>query len=383
MLLGDIMKKIVFVFILVSFMWGCEEKTKEQPSSSIPPLQDFQEPVIAGKNQEEEESIVTQDVMEVFGRILNKPPEQITKEDLLEISIYIPQKDDDIESVIKVVKNLEELYLNPSIDVKDYSIIQELPNLKVLWMANHEINSLNFLYGHKSLEELDIKIPNNKDLDPLASLKQLKSLRLVSSRATNTQHSIDLNPLTSLKQLKNLTLDFSTIDIAQLPILENLEELTLDSANIHNINAINNFPKLKKITISGGRLYDFISFQPMRQLETLTFSTLLLDSIDFVNQLPNLKNLDVSYNPFADLSPLANVPELQDLNINGTKASDLSPLANLSQLERLNILNTQVTSIQPLLNLKKLKVVILNKEKVSDWEFLLNIPGIQIEDNDY
>mgnify|MGYP002398872466 FL=1 len=351
--------------LLVLILWGCEGKTTKNPPSPLYPLVTNEKPVEKTNSEDEERLLLSQDIMEVFSRILSKPMEKITKEDLQGIRTYIPKKEDDHETVLKILTDLEELYLNPGVETEmDLSLIRNLPNLKVFTMSpSMAIDSLDFLTGLEQLERLRLDILETVDFQPLSTLKQLKHLQLSFS---------------------NVEGEYPEIDLSQLPVMENLEKLELEAYQFHHLDALKNFPKLKALKMGKSRDIDLRALQQISQLESVELPFLIIESIDFMQHMPNLKHLDISYNSFIkDLSPLQTTLELESLNIYGTNISDLSPLANLPKLEYLNIANSQVTSIEPLLQLPNLKHIILNKNKISDWEKLLEIPGLLIEDYEY
>ena len=82
-----------------------------------------------------------------------------------------------------------------------------------------------------------------------------------------------------------------------------------------------------------------------------------LTTIEFCRYMPKLKMAILSYNPFSDLSPLADHEDLIFLEIFACRRlDDLSPLASCKNLRMLNISYSTATDITPLYALEQLEL---------------------------
>ncbi len=139
------MKKFLFLFVLALFMCGCEEKTDNRPPTFPPPLVETPN---SNDDQNEGQLAISREAMEVIAGLIQKPVDQITREDLLAIKHYvIVNEEDNLGSSFKALENLESLFFYR--EVEDLSFIQDLSNLKHLVIPMNQTDTLEFVtYSH-------------------------------------------------------------------------------------------------------------------------------------------------------------------------------------------------------------------------------------------
>lgn len=173
---------------------------------------------------------------------------------------------------------LKELLLsdNKLSDISSLSGLSSTPIFR-LYLSENSITDLTPLSGITTLTELQLYLnPHLKNLDPLSSLIQLKSLYI-----SNTQ----VNSVKSLKPLTNLqSLWLHQNRITSLEGLEemtNLTLLTLDHNNIYEISPLKNLTNLQRLDLNYNHIFDL---SPLKNAP----ASLSLEATNQTRQLPNL-----------------------------------------------------------------------------------------------
>ena len=170
------------------------------------------------------------------------------------------------------LSRLTSLYLNETA-VNDVSPLAGLSNLKILGLAGTPINNVISLAGlpalrfglsledvvrllpqlkkrpflHLSLSDMDV----NKDLAPLAELKNLQSLYLTGLPVS------DISPLAGLGNLRILDLMGTFVnDVKPLASLSNLKALYLNRTQIDNVKPLATLSNLKYLYLRGTAVND-------------------------------------------------------------------------------------------------------------------------------
>lgn len=292
----------------------------------------------------------------------------------------------------------------PSI-VSDLSVIPLIQNLEYFKLDSYMVSDLMPLKDALKLTTLDLSIDNGilvlngnpvvsslSDINPLAFLTNLKSLRLGSMGAIDKITDIsalsslvnletlvlinlpmtDISPLSSLVNLKSLALT-GAIEVTDLSPIENLsmlEELSI-SGNIlltnertkfTNIDALIGLPNLRMLNLSDTLITDFSPLSNLGSLESFRSRYNNISNISFVTDLKNLNYLEFSYNNIGDISPIANLTNLTGLNFTGNNISDISAISNLNNLDNLQLNNNNLTDISVFYSFEpgQLKIVYLS-----------------------
>lgn len=238
--------------------------------------------------------------------------------------------------------NAEELDLGEvRLTDEDFAALASLTELKSLRIRMDHMTDFQWLENLTNLESLDLRGEEAiyQNLDFLAVLTKLKSLRLPI--IAQNLPAYDISALSELTELSSIDLPHSAKDLAPLSNLTKLETLLLEDGYMADNS--------------------FTSLEPLRNLTNLT--DLRLRVVDQENQ--------------TDISPLAGLTALQTLKIEalcgrGDGRCSISSLSALSNMKDLNSLNLQVLSlsdISPLRDLKNLQYVTINgyDNNITDW----------------
>lgn len=239
--------------------------------------------------------------------------------------------------------NLTEINID-SFDFNQAGRLAALPNLASVRLSGSGslIQDLTAVSSLKNISSLSLSSNNIflelikvKDLKPLATMTNLKALRLDHFPAVN-----DLSPLAALTELQTLTLDYfnSVSDLSPLSKLQQLEVLTLEHLSA---------------------LTDIGTLADLNGLTHLTLGWLKITDLTALAGLNNLRILRIVYCPeIEDLRPLASLTGLEEFSIQGCKkVSDLSPLAAMKNLQRLMTLDMKPNlDLSPVRKIKGLKI---------------------------
>lgn len=242
--------------------------------------------------------------------------------------------------------NLTYLYLEDNYQVDDYSVIENLTELKnlTIYHSSYIDDIMPSLEGLTQLEQLAL---SRMEYDALYSLPDAANLTQLTLKDCN---GIDLEPLTGMPQLTTLSL----IDCYMYasPYLEPLTRTSLVTLNLkdsmtyeHCFEEVFGIPTLQylyldqfrgaidfdklpynesllELSMNGIRIctpddeytnqnlsdhYDMFSHFP--NLVWLYLAETNIDSIEFVEYLPNLHQLDITNNNVTSLKPLEALDE--------------------------------------------------------------------------
>ncbi len=221
---------------------------------------------------------------------------------------------------------LEEINLQNQKDLLSLNALNKL-NLKSLNIVGTSSILIEQLKDIPSLEEIHVEISAQtpKPMDDLSQVSGLKKLNLVLSGLTPND-SYDLAPLAALKNLESLTV--TTTQGSSYSGLEKLTQLTeLDiSIGTLDIKSIKALP-LKKLVIRDethsrifinrihAKLTSLALIGEMKDLEALSLESLDIHDISFLQGLTNLKDLDLSRNNIVSIEVLENLKNLESLNL--------------------------------------------------------------------
>ncbi|MBE8365225.1 WGR domain-containing protein [Leptospira borgpetersenii] len=195
--------------------------------------------------------------------------------------------------------------------------------------------------------------------EPAAEALALKSL------GGNTDTYIKtLEPLRSMKLLKTLSLFVPNInDISPLINLKKLKDLRIQSTNILDFSPIGKLVNLEKLTIIFTKSIEL----DLSWLESLTKLDDLLIYVKGEEEQIRVKS-------FHALHALKSLVRLSLMNIRSTTREKISiePLSALTKLEELELRDFSLKSLEPLYKLESLKIITLSDSSVDRTEDIKN-----------
>ncbi|WP_431213619.1 leucine-rich repeat domain-containing protein [Puia sp. P3] len=246
-----------------------------------------------------------------------------------------------------------------------------LPLLGALtWLSlqDRSINSLNALYFLQSLRTINLKGTTGADLGIFtkAPFAHLTSLNLSNVPRTGADlHCLsgltslerlylgscglkDIDGLATLKNLKTLSLRYNKIgDLRSLTELTALEELHLSGNRITTISPIANLRQLTDLSLRRNQVSDISALAGCTRLEKLRLNQNQIQDASPLSNITTLKRLAIKQNPLRSLSFLTKLKSLIYIGLSETGIEDLTPLAGLTHLRRLNISGNPVKDLTP------------------------------------
>lgn len=203
----------------------------------------------------------------------------------------------------------------------------------------------------------------------------------------------DLASITGKLDLTNLAGANATVpgpvsNLTGLQYASNINEFVFSYNQTKNLDAIANFPLLKKVIAVQDGLTD----------------------ISALATLPALESVDISYNPIEDFSPIykiknltaftydsgawlypsnpqindrqfenfVNIKGLKFINLSWNQVSDLSPLTGNDYIENLQLNHNHLSNIAPISTMKNLNVLYLNQNNLTSIEALKSLRHLQL-----
>jgi hypothetical protein len=191
--------------------------------------------------------------------------------------------------------------------------------------------------------ELDLSGKGLKTLAPLASLTQLKTLKVFDDPIE------DLAPVGKLVHLNGFhSNDGTYTTLAPLSALVELETLALAKAPAGDLSPLASLARLRQL---------WAFRMPVTDLAPLA-------------KLAKLQNLYVWDDKIASLEPLRGLTALTDIALSGNQISDLAPLAGLTSLKAVDVSyqhgTTPITSLAALAQLPASALANLDGKKLTD-----------------
>ena len=265
-------------------------------------------------------------------------------------------------SVLTNFVNLKKLKL--SINAKNIEAIKYLTNLEMLYIYDSYLSDISALSNLKNLKELYLPSSPIEELELLKELKNLEILILSNNYCLN-----DISPLSNCTNLKNLDISKTEItDISSIKSLTKLEELNLEKdwnlsesikKQLTNISNLSNLVNLKKLNLRGWNIIDITPLKSLINLKELDISSNRnISDISVLKNLINLEILDISALSLKNIEPLKGLIKLRKLDLSFNDLTDISPIISLINLEKLDLKYNynlkNISLVSSLINLKEL-----------------------------
>ena len=263
-----------------------------------------------------------------------------------------------------------ELYNVPA---GSLDILSGLTNVRNVYTngSDNYIDDLSFLSGMKNLEEVSLQgYYEELDLSPLADKTKLTRLSLYQSGNSGVS-ATDLSPLAGLAKLQELDLDANVASLDDLASMTELRSLRIysNSSNnyypLENISALSGMTKLTELQLQLGNVKDLSPLANLTKLTSLNlYGNFYTDNLNFLSGMTELRELHISNSSnihVSDLSALSGLTDLQSLSIGIDGLQSLHGLENMSNLKELSLygsdaLFTDVNALSALKNLQSLRL---------------------------
>ena len=200
---------------------------------------------------------------------------------------------------------LQTLDLSDNKQIKDYSFLQLLTQLQILYLRSNSISDISFLQPLTQLQILYLS--DNKQIKDYSFLQPLTQLQTLDLRSNSISDISFLQPLT---QLQTLYLS--------------------DNKQIKNYSFLQPLTQLQTLDLSYNSISDISFLQPLTQLQTLDLRfNKQIKNYSFLQFLTQLQTLDLRYNSVSDISFLQPLTQLQTLALRSNSISDIEPLLPL------------------------------------------------------
>jgi len=282
----------------------------------------------------------------------------------------------------EVPANVTHLHLAHN-QISDISPIASLSDLRVLKLQQNNIHDFRYLVGLENLTVLDISfnvLPNRViNIAPIGYLTGLEVLYTWNNAFNNTSHLDNLTNLTRLGLGRppglNLERDpWANTDLSFLSSMPNLTYLSLRNlglGRLTDLSFISELAYLEELVIQGAsHLTDLSFLQNLGNLTRLTLGWSVRDITDFspISYLTRLEFLDVSQNNITDLTTFGfeNLTNLTELQLWHNEITDISALSGLVSLDNLSLYNNRISDISALSGLTALTILRLHNNEIAD-----------------
>lgn len=267
---------------------------------------------------------------------------------------------------LELAVNLQTLDVsrNPFVDLEP---LAELTGLRSLKFSDqpalaYDLSALSELTELHTLEIYYGRLIN--DLSPIATLTKLRRLDI-----TNGHLITDLSAVAEMTELERLIVNYGdVVDVSVLSNMAGLRFLSLDNGRISDISPLSALTALKTLSLQGNLIADLSPLRGLTHLEDLHVRENLIADISPLADLDNLRTLHLGYNPLSLSNVLdedALLSRVDDWGLNGLAVSDLNVLADFTALTKVRLRANGVRDIGPLLDIDGLEYVDLAENPLS------------------
>lgn len=250
----------------------------------------------------------------------------------------------------------------------------DVKSIKYLVIKGRKVKSLNgvrYLINLETVELLDTKIDNIRELNKLKKLDDI-TFRRVDCKV--------INQIRGHRSLSGVSIINSEIEdltpyrklFASLP---NLEYLRLDGNRICNFQALSvlaNDQHFYNLHIQKNKITDPSAlFQAVRGLPSKLWVDLYDNNIKSLNgvseKIPSVRELVMDNNCVTSLQGIENFTNLTVLSMSNNRIKSIDGVQYLKQLRHLCLACNQIEDLRPLAKMKPFKTLYLSENPVKDY----------------
>lgn len=196
----------------------------------------------------------------------------------------------------------------------------------------------------------------------------------------------NLEPLQNFSKLTKISFSGNQVeDLTPLANIETLENITAINNKITTLEPLKKLENIKYLTLDGNNITNLNPIINWTNLTDISIQNNQITEIPNMSKLKNLKSANLSNNKIETLENLAQLPNVEKFQIDNNKLQNLQGIEQLSNLTILSCSNNQITDISALEQLKKLENLNLNKNQIQNIEQLQNNTNLKYLylDNNY
>ena len=196
----------------------------------------------------------------------------------------------------------------------------------------------------------------------------------------------NLEPLQNFSKLTKISFSGNQVeDLTPLSKIKTLENITAINNKIKTLEPLRNLKNIKYLTLDGNNLTSLDSIITWTNLIDISVQNNQITNIPNMSNLNDLETVNLSNNKIETLKNLAQLQSIQKFQIDNNKLQNLQGIEQLSNLTILSCSNNQITDISALSNLEKIENLNLNKNQIQSIEQLQNNSNLKYLylDNNY
>ena len=277
-------------------------------------------------------------------------------------------QDQTLDSILFLtdLTNLKELTLNECrFSAQDLEIIAGLPLLERLTLSDCGLSTIAGLENAQKLTYLDLSNNTIRNLSPLSTLTDLRTLNL-GYNALNTLDALSglanleeldvcynvlpsPSPITGCEKLTSLIANNNHLtDLNGLDKLTGLTVLNVRKNSISDVSVLGNCTTLVELDISNNSISDISALKTLTNLELFTFSHNQVSALPAWPEGCKLRSIDGGYNQIESLEPLRNMHSMTHVFMDYNSLTTVAPIADCFSLVQVNVYGNEIENVDAL-----------------------------------
>ncbi len=250
-------------------------------------------------------------------------------------------------------------------------------------LSYRKIKSLSEIQGLGAASNLKILNLASNDLESvneLLVLNQLEELNLESNKLTSLKGFEKLINLQKINLRRNQVEDYKI-----LGLLSNIKEINLTFNKITRIENFKNFGNLQVLSLGRNNISKLECLEKEINIKKLELNNNRITKIEGLTQLINLEELNLSFNQISEIRGLEGLVKLKKLNLSKNKIKELKGLDRLINLTDLYIYRNSIQEMKGFDNLDNLIKLIISSNQIAELKELnklRNLAYLAVNDND-